>query len=538
MRMANSMRRIAMMLRVLVLAVLAGAGLSGEAAAHAALTGTDPVDGAVLAAPPPRLALTFSEPVSPIALRLIGPDGAATALDRYSLRDRTLEIAAPDGLADGTHVLSWRVISEDGHPVGGALVFSIGAPSAAAPIVADAGDPAARAGLWAARVALYVGLFVGVGGVFGRLWLGGDAGPGRAALLGVLGLGAAGTVLSAGLQGLDTLGAGLAALASPAVWSAGLGTSFGRTVVLALAALALAAVALIRGAGRLALGLGATAALLAAGSLGASGHASAASPGWLMRSMVVVHAAGILVWIGALPPLAATLRAGPATARPALARFSAVIPVVVAAIVGAGTVLAVVQVEAPAALTATDYGRVFLVKLALLAPLFALAGWNRWRLTRPALAGRTAETRRLRRIVVAEILLAAAILGVAATWRFTPPPRALAIADAAPAAIHIHTARAMVDLSLTPGRAGRVDVAAGLMTGDFGPLDAKEVTFVFALPAAGIEPIRRRAAKGADALWRAADVTLPLGGAWTVRVDILISDFEIVRVTGEIPLRN
>ncbi len=48
--------------------------------------------------------------------------------------DATLTIAVPP-LPDGTHVLSWRVISADGHPVGGSLIFSIGAPSVQPPAV-------------------------------------------------------------------------------------------------------------------------------------------------------------------------------------------------------------------------------------------------------------------------------------------------------------------------------------------------------------------------------------------------------------------
>ena len=72
------------------------------------------------------------EPVSPLVLKLILPDGQARALDGFVLRDRTLEIATPDGLGPGTHVLTWRVVSEDGHPVAGSTIFSIGAPGISA----------------------------------------------------------------------------------------------------------------------------------------------------------------------------------------------------------------------------------------------------------------------------------------------------------------------------------------------------------------------------------------------------------------------
>lgn len=74
------------------------------------------------------------------------------------------------------------------------------------------------------------------------------------------------------------------------------------------------------------------------------------------------------------------------------------------------------------------------------------------------------------------------------------------------------------------------------MTGDFGPLDAKEVSFVFSNPEAGIEPFRRRAEKSGDGTWQAEGVVLPLPGKWSVRVDVLISDFEIAKLKGGITI--
>jgi copper transport protein len=135
------------------------------------------------------------------------------------------------------------------------------------------------------------------------------------------------------------------------------------------------------------------------------------------------------------------------------------------------------------------------------------------------------------------MLLVLAIFAVAATWRFTPPPRALAEAAARPASIHIHTAPAMADLTISPGRAGPVTVSIVVMTGDFGALDAQEVTLVLSNPAAGIEPIRRPAAKAGDGSWRVDGLTIPVPGRWTARIEVLISDFEMVRLEDEVEIR-
>ena len=131
----------------------------------------------------------------------------------------------PDGLGAGTHVLTWRVVSEDGHPVAGSTLFSIGAPSKGTQAEGAPIDWPVRSALWLARIAMYVGLFFGIGGVFVTRWLTPGETPRLARAATLLGLVA--TVLSLGLQGLDALGAPLAALFDPAVWKAGFATSFG-----------------------------------------------------------------------------------------------------------------------------------------------------------------------------------------------------------------------------------------------------------------------------------------------------------------------
>src|SRR5215213_5433147 len=118
------MRGIALL--VAILAVLATAN---AAHAHASLIRSDPADRTVVAQPPPQLTLTFNEPVSPLALRLVRPNGEVVDLKNVTASGATIAAAPPTDLLRGTHLLSWRVISADGHPVGGALTFSVGLPS-------------------------------------------------------------------------------------------------------------------------------------------------------------------------------------------------------------------------------------------------------------------------------------------------------------------------------------------------------------------------------------------------------------------------
>ncbi|RUV68265.1 MAG: copper resistance protein CopC [Mesorhizobium sp.] len=523
---------VGLLAAIVLLAAIAG---PSKAFAHASLITTEPTDGAVLAQSPAHFSLTFSEPVSPLVLTLVRPDGTPVPLTSFRVSGQTVEIDNPQRLGSGTHVLSWRVTSADGHPVGGSALFSIGAPSAA-PTVSEAVDKGLRSAIWVGKVFLYVGLFLGVGGAFALAWLAQGGRAGRRFVITAILCGLVAAPFSLGLQGLDALGAPLVRLAQPGVWQAGLGTSFGWTVLVALVALGLGLLSLVGprgGAKPFALaGLAAVGAALAA-----SGHASAAEPQWLTRPMVFLHGAGIAFWAGALAPLGLAMRRKPVEAAPFLRRFSQVILPVVAVLAATGIVLAVIQVQAPAALLETAYGRLLLIKLVLLFFLFTLAATNRWKLTGPAEAGETEVQRRLVRSIGIEMLIILAIFGIAAGWRFTPPPRALAIAAAQPASVHIHTRKAMADLSITPGHVGPVAASMVIMTGDFGPLDASQVTLVLSKPDSGIEPIKRAATMRGDGTWRVGDLVIPVPGRWTARLDILISDFKIVKIEAPIDIR-
>jgi copper transport protein len=525
-----------MRLRGAVLAILFLVASTGMALAHAALVSSDPADGAVLATAPGRLMLTFNEPVSPTVLSLTGADGKARPLATYHREDTTLVIDAPAGLARGSYALNWRVISADGHPVSGASTFSVGAASGGAFTGGHQGDDFAVAiAFWLAKVIVYVGLFAGIGGVaFGAFVAPVPSAAAKVARTAVV-AGLVAAIVSLGLEGIDALGRGLASLADPDVWAAGWQTSYGTTVIVACAAFVIALLGERQQRWRRP-----TAFVALAGvglALAASGHASAASPQWLMRPLVFVHTVAITWWLGALIPLAAIIHAGGEARRDALARFTRFIPYAVVLLIVSGPILAWVQVEEVSALWSTAYGRVLLAKLTLVVILLLVAAVNRWWLTVPAERGDPGAGRRLRIAIAFEVALALGILGVVAIWRFTPPPRALIAAAAPPAMVHLHTDKAMVEVTVAPGRAGRSTASVYVMTGDFAPLAAKEVTLEFSDPAAGIEPIRKAARDGGDGRWTVDGLVLPVAGMWHVEVGVLVSDFDLTQLSGDIAIR-
>ncbi|AFL52434.1 copper transport protein [Sinorhizobium fredii] len=536
MRLNESWSRLARVLAFSVLAFSAWFWLAVAAFAHASFVGSNPAGDAVVAEAPATFSLTFSEPVSPLSLRLVKPDGSSFGLERFVLRDRTLEIELPPSLVRGTHVLSWRVVSEDGHPVGGSVVFSIGAPSTTPAASTVKIERDVGTAIWLAKIALYLGLFLGIGGSFAVTWLGRGERSGSFAILVLLGIALVATPLSVGFQGIDALDVPFRRLLDLAIWQAGMSTSFGRTsVVAALAFLsAICALAAKADRGRL-LSL---IALVGTGlALALSGHASSADPQWLTRPMVFLHGVGIAFWTGALIPLAQALARRTPESGEMLRRFSRTIPFLLAFLIVAGVVLSVIQVRKPAALIETAYGQVLLVKLALLVLLFALAAFNRWRLTEPAAHRDPATTRRLAGFIAVETVVVVLIVGVAAIWRFTPPPRALEIGAVEPTAIHLHSARAMANVQLSPGRAGQVAGSIEVFSKDRQVLTPKEVTLVLSNPSSGIQAIRRSAQRTGEAKWRVDGVAVPLPGTWQVRLDILVSDFELVKLEGKAEIR-
>jgi copper transport protein len=499
-----------------------------QAMARASLLSAEPVDGVTIDDAPATFRLDFNEPVSPLVMRLVRPSGQVAPLTGVVAADRSVTITAPEMAEEGTYVLNWRVVSADGHPLGGVVTFAVGHPSSAASVPRVEGAGVVHAALWAVQWILAIGMYIGVGAAFFAAWLAAKQPLPRAGLLVALMFGAiAATVVSIPLQGLDALAEPLRHIWRPGVWTAGFATSWGWAAVIAVATLV---------AGLLALGfdnlfLKRTLASLAIAGIGAallaSGHASTAEPRLAVAPAVFLHGVCVAFWVGSLLPLAIVVRAGD---RVALARFSRLIPLPLVVLIASGIMLAYAQLDRLDALWTTDYGRVLSAKIAMVMALLALAALNRYAVVpRLAIAG----ARRLVTIIAAEFTLAVIILGLVGLWRFMPPPIALAAVDSI--VIHFHGEQAMVQMTLRPERDRGASMRIAVTDGDERPLAAKEVDVAIWNPGAGIEPIRRSATAEGGA-WRIAGVHIPIAGVWRMRVEILIGDFDKITLEDNVEL--
>lgn len=176
-----------------------------------------------------------------------------------------------------------------------------------------------------------------------------------------------------------------------------------------------------------------------AASLAWTGHAAADSgvDRYIHTGCDAVHLLAAGAWVGALPGLWALLkRAGDvaqlqrfALAAMAARRFSVLGMVTVSALVVTGLVNSWYLVGTLGALFATDYGRLLLWKLLLVAMMVTLAAINRLRLTpeltmasatRLGTTSRDALTR-LRRNTLLELAAGIAIIGIVAVLGLTMP---------------------------------------------------------------------------------------------------------------------
>jgi copper transport protein len=501
----------------------------GEAWAHASLVSADPADGATLAAPPDQVVLRFSEPVSPLAVKLLDDTGAAVTLPPVAQPEgETIRVALPSQMRHGTYLLSYRVTSADSHPVAGSTAFSIGAamwPGRAKP--ADAATPALGAWRIVLRALRDIALLIAAGCALFLLWV--APFPGERIVLGAAGLAAAlFAVAGVGLQGAALIGHG--DILAPESWRIAITTSYGLSATAAAAAaLAIATAATVPRSGMRSglLGLGAFA---AGASLPLTGHAATASPGVLAVVAVAAHGLAAAFWTGSLVALLAMLRQDGGEAGPALRRFSRIATAAVAVLIAAGAGFAAMQLASPRELLHTRYGNLILAKAALFAALLAIAAYNRFVLLASMDRDASGTAAKLRCSIAAEIAIIIAVVALTAVLTQTSP-REERIVNTLSAGSHTAA------ITIRPGRAGRNAIAVQFRDRDGRPYDPVEATLDIANPAARVEPMTRPLARAGQGDYRYEGAELAFPGRWSFEIRMRVDDFEQHQFTGSIDVR-
>jgi copper transport protein len=167
-----------------------------------------------------------------------------------------------------------------------------------------------------------------------------------------------------------------------------------------------------------------------------------------------------------------------------------------------------------------------------LIPLFGLAAINRFVLTARVKAGQSGALHWMRGSIAVEVLIGVIILGIVALWRFTPPPRSMFAIHVLATGVqfHAHGTQGMANITVSPAHTGPVKVAINVMDIEAHPLDVKGVDLALFDPSNSLEPIRRTARRLTAATWQIDDLSIPVPGLWTFRVDLLVTDFDKVSI--------
>lgn len=404
---------------------------ASTAFAHAVLVSSSPSADAKLAASPPQVTLTFNEPVQLLRstdASVVDAQGAPVNAGPAANGPDTRTVVIPlrPGLPDGTYTVKYQIIGADSHVIPGVFVFGVGPGEVGEPYFGSAASGPTETGPWgtSSRFLEIIGLG-GLVGLLGFRWL--VWGPAIGRVTGMrrteeeavlnwgrdtfwvgFGVFAIGAMIAEGyvlvVQSATALGVG--------VWSAlrdtnGISqvlndTRFGSLVqlrgALLFALFAIGAVLFIREYGSsgspkpaTVTGSKAAGAIMAAllvvvlGGIARQGHASVADYSNLQVAAQAIHIVAVAVWIVGLAMVAIVMvrlpriapNAGPGLAARVLSRFSIVALVAVAVAILTGVVRTLGELDAPAELWDTGYGRSILYKVALLVPIGVIALYNR-----------------------------------------------------------------------------------------------------------------------------------------------------------------
>lgn len=535
----------------LLLCCLIGAAPS-LASAHAVLLGSLPEAKQQLDAAPTEIVLEFNENVGPVFFKVVDREGKDVGRPGdIRLDGNDVRLPLGEALANGTYIVTYRVISADTHPVGGSYLFAVGEPLAALDTTTVAA-PTARSPWWIAvainRAVHYAAVLLALGSALFLLWMRLPASAvvatrsqGRwAAIVAALAF-----PLAIGLGGAEMIAGGASAFLAPAAWSMGATSTLGASALLGVPGALLLVFAFSRA--REGVWLWAGTALLVASFL-VTGHAATAPPVWLMATSVAVHLVCGGFWFAALMPL---LRAVRSDDRPVaaslLVQFSTRAIWTVSALFVSGLVMSVVQVRAFDQLWTSDYGARLAIKIALFLVLLALAALNKVAFTPAVARAEPAAVGRLRGSMRIEYGLMLAIVLAAASLTVVIPPRAMLAQGAAQAGMDANGDAGFrtsvqrdpytIDVEVTPAKPGENMIMLTFKDASGEPFDMQSSRIELSLPAASIEGIQVQGEAMPPGMYHFMVGEMIVPGEWQMRVEAFVDDFDKLVVNVPVPVR-
>ena len=552
------MSRIARQL-VAALAILVGVLALGTtaASAHATLESSSPADGQSVLTSPSEIRITFSEAVTTIsgALSVLNADGKTVDVGNTEVvGGRTLVAPISETLSDGTYVATYRVLSADGHPVSGSILFGVG--NGALDRSAQPSSSGDR--LWEiiggiSRFIMYLAALVAAGVAFFLAFIH-DRAEDRWRIVPFVRIGSILALLSAiGIvmsQAALLTGKGAGAVTDSNVLRDVLNQNLGWS--LALLMIGLAAVHLSTDIPKkvVSQSLALYGGLAVTVSFAVWGHATELSPTAISLAADAIHATAAALWLGGLVGLVMVLSVRtPETVRATagiIGRFSRMAFWSVIALTLAGLTLTITGSGASLnSILTTTWGQLVLAKIGLTLIIVLIAAWNRRTLV-PSLTSPTENTGELAvrwatllRTIRAEAVLLVAVVALTAIVVNVPPARTAVVAKADRVDITQRVDTGDVQLSVDPAIVGPNTVAVRYTDGTGQPINvANSMSIEFSQPSAGLEPITRQVPASEPGVFVIQGNELSIPGTWTITIAVRTGDFTEQRTSFEVPVRR
>jgi copper transport protein len=552
------MSRIARQL-VAALAILVGVLALGTtaASAHATLESSTPADGQSVPTSPSELRITFSEAVTTISggLSVLNADGKTVDTGNSEIvGGRTLVAPISETLSDGTYVATYRVLSADGHPVSGSILFGVG--NGALDRSAQPSSSGDR--LWEiiggiSRFIMYLAALVAAGVAFFLAFIH-DRAEDRWRIVPFVRIGsilalfsAIGIVMS---QAALLTGKGAGAVTDSNVLRDVLNQNLGWS--LALLMIGLAAVHLSTDLSKkvVSQSLALYGGLAVTVSFAVWGHATELSPKAISLAADAIHATAAALWLGGLVGLVMVLSLRtPETVRSTagiIGRFSLMAFWSVIALTIAGLTLTITGSDANLnSILTTTWGQLVLAKIGLTLIVVLIAAWNRRTLV-PSLTSPTENNGELAvrwatllRTIRTEAVLLVAVVALTAIVVNVPPARTAVVAKTDRVDITQRVDTGNVQLSVDPAIVGPNTVAVRYTDGTGQPINvANSMSIEFSQPSAGLEPITRQVPALEPGVFVIQGNELSIPGTWTITIAVRTGDFTEQRTSFEVPVRR
>jgi copper transport protein len=554
---------------------LAGGILLATAApawAHATLLDTNPVDRSTVAQSPSQVTLTYNENVAISLGSVTVYDSTGGRVDagpphHASSTDHTVIVSVPQ-LKPGTYIVVWRVISADSHPVSGAFTFNVIRPSVVGGNVISGllsktgGNKTVGVIFGIARFFVFAGIALLLGGaVFYVLIARGTSAARRSLIVTWTGWGTlvVATILSVMLQGPYGAGTGIGDTFKWKFISDVLHQTYGqvaeRRLILLLLALPLLIVLQRTKQNRplpwwwivsgIVIGLG------IAATPGLAGHAHTGDWTLCAEPFDTIHVAAMSVWLGGLVALVACALGGGFSGglRRALVIFSRLAFWCVVVLVLSGLFASWRQVGFTIrGYTDTDYGHLLLIKLGIFGVLIALAAISRSVVRSRRTAALDAPdsvvaavdedtTKKLRRSVGAEVIVAVFVLAVTAMLVNAQPARSALTPGIFSTNVTAGSPPMRISVTVDPAKAGPNTIHIYTENTSGESLPVRDMSATLTLKSQNIQALPANLTRGGANHFLVQGLPILPAGKWTMTLHVVRVGLNDTATVITIPIR-